>query len=143
MRRQGSPKGRGSKALSKPALISIVDDDRSIRAALARLLMSLDYETEVYTSAEDFLLSDRRDVTDCLIADVRMPGMTGLELFHRLMETGRAIPTILMTAHGSERERMIAIRAGVLCYLTKPVDGPGLMKCISRALERLGSDVQA
>ena len=87
--------------------------------------------------------ADRMNSSSCLIADVRMPGMTGLELHDRLVETGRSIPTILMTAHPNGRDRERALQAGVFCYLTKPYSQDELLACIRSALEPPRGDRRA
>lgn len=119
----------------KKAVISIVDDDESVREATMNLMKSLGLDSEAFQSAEDFLLSDRRHCTSCLIADVQMPGMTGLELHSHLMASGKPIPTVLITAYADESTRASALRAGVICYLIKPFNEVDLMGCIDEALE--------
>ena len=113
--------------------VSIVDDDPSVREGILDLLSSLDFITEAFTRAEDFLKSSRLQTTFCLIADVQMPGMTGLELYNRLVSSGTAIPTILITAFPNEADRARALRDGVFCYLTKPVNEVELLACIRSA----------
>ncbi len=117
-------------------LISIVDDDGYVREAIARQLKSYGYLTQTFESAASLLGSDARAKTDCLIVDMQMPGMTGLELYAHLAAAGEAIPTILITAHPDENLRASALRAGVLCYLAKPCSEEDLLECIRRALER-------
>lgn len=115
-------------------VVSIVDDDESVREAMTDLMKSLGFPAEAFDSAEAFLGSSRRHDTGCLIADVQMPRMTGLELHRRLVASGRPIPTILITAYPDERGRARALAAGVICYLTKPFDEDGLIGCIRLAL---------
>jgi FixJ family two-component response regulator len=122
--------------LASGSLVSIVDDDRAVREALARLLRSHGYLAQTFESGAALLGSDRRVHADCLIVDMQMPGMTGLELHARLLANGERTPTILITGHPGEGLRADALRAGVLCYLTKPCDEAQLLACISRALER-------
>lgn len=122
--------------LADGSRISIVDDDGAVREAIARLLRSHGYLTQTFESADALLGSDRRCRTDCLIVDMQMPGMTGLELHARLLAEGERTPTILITAHPGEGLRAHALRAGVLCYLTKPCNEAELLECIGRALER-------
>ncbi len=117
-------------------LISIVDDDRSVREAMARLMKSHGYQAETFASADALLGSDRLTQTACLIADVQMPHMTGLELHSRLVAAGEPIPTILITAHPDETTHVRALRAGVLCYLTKPFREDELLACVRQAVER-------
>jgi FixJ family two-component response regulator len=124
------------KPSAKQILISIVDDDRFVREAMARLMKSHGYLAKTFESAASMLCSDQRARTDCLIADVQMPCMTGLELYSRLVDAGESIPTILITAHPDESLRIRALRAGVLCYLAKPFSEDDLLGCIRRAVER-------
>lgn len=116
-------------------VITIVDDDRSVREALMGLLRAVDLASEAYRSGEDFLRSGRIEHTSCLISDVRMPGMTGLELHRRLVASGHPIPTILITAHQDEETRRRALKAGIVCFLTKPFKEDDLLGCIDSALE--------
>jgi FixJ family two-component response regulator len=115
--------------------ISIVDDDPSVREGLMDLLRSMGFVAEAFERAIDFLDSDRLHSTSCLIADVQMPGMTGLELNDRLIELDNIIPTILITAFPNARDMARAQRAGVNCYLTKPFTESQLLDCIHEALE--------
>ena len=116
-------------------LVSVVEDDRFFRESMGRLMRSMGYVVEVFPSAADFLASPRLVETACLIADVQMPGMTGLELHRHLMQSGRAIPTILITAYPDDNIRDRALSQGVVCYLQKPVDDDGLLRCIRAALD--------
>jgi FixJ family two-component response regulator len=116
--------------------VSIVDDDRFVREAMARLIKSHGYLAETFESAAALLGSDRRARTDCLIVDMQMPEMTGLELHSQLIAAGEEIPTILITAHPDENARVRALSAGVLCYLTKPLNEDELLNCVRRAVER-------
>ncbi len=120
---------------NKP-LISIVDDDESLRKATKGLMRALGFLAETFESAEDFLKFDRLRSTDCLIADVQMPGMSGLELHRRLVAAGEPIPTILITAYPDDSMRARALEAGVICYLAKPFSKDRLMICINAALGR-------
>jgi FixJ family two-component response regulator len=120
--------------LSRTAVIAIVDDDHSIREALTSLVRSLGYVAIAFACAEDLLKSKRRRSVSCVIADVQMPGMTGLELHHRLVASGEPIRTILITAFPDERARERALRAGVICYLTKPFSEDALLTCIRSTL---------
>jgi len=117
------------------ALISIVDDDQSCRESTRELLMLLGYSVEAFPSAADFLASRLLPETACLVADVQMPGMTGVELHKHLVHTGRAIPTILVTAYPDEAIRDQALRDGVVCFLSKPVDDEHLDRCLRSALQ--------
>ena len=120
--------------MSAQLLISIIDDDQPFRESMRRLIRSLGYTAEVFSSAADFLASRRLSETACLIADVHMPGMTGIDLHHRLIETGHRIPTVLVTAYPSEVDRARALKDGVVCYLRKPVDDRKLARCLRAAL---------
>ena len=125
-----------NRALCSQIQISIVDDDMFVREAMARLIKSHGYLAETFESAAALLGSDRRARTDCLIVDMQMPGMSGLELCTRLAAAGEPLPTILITAHPDENLRARALRAGVLCYLTKPLNEDELLSCVRRAVER-------
>jgi FixJ family two-component response regulator len=125
--------------VSNKALISIVDDDESVREAVKGLVNALGFRAEAFASAEDFLKSERVQGTSCLITDLQMPGMTGLQLHMRLVESGRAVPTIVITAYPDDRSRACALDAGIACYLTKPFTEDALLGCIRSALERQGA----
>ena len=114
--------------------ISIVDDDESVREAMSGLMRSIGFVANAFPSGESFLKSSRLHRTACLIADVQMPGMTGLELYHRLLASGSPLPTILITAHIDEKIRTQALNAGVVAYLPKTVDESQLLSCIHSAL---------
>ena len=120
--------------MPKALLVSVVEDDRFFRESMRRLMRSLGYSVEAFPTAADFLASPRLAETACLIADVHMPAMTGLELHRRLIGAGYAIPTILVTAHPDEDVRARALRDGVVCYLRKPVDQEHLLRCVRAAL---------
>lgn len=125
--------------MPKKPVISIVDDDPSVREGTVDLLDSMGFIAEPFERADDFLKSNRLHSTSCLISDVRMPGMTGLELHNRLVESGNVIPTILITAFPNDRDRERALQAGVKCYLTKPFNEDDLLACIRSALECHGA----
>lgn len=116
-------------------MISIVDDDKSVREATMSLMRAAGYEPEAFPCARDFLNSEQARRTDCLIADVQMPGMSGLELHGQLVQSGHAIPTVLITAHPSDKARTRALQAGVICYLAKPFKENELLDCIQTALD--------
>ena len=120
--------------MPKASLVSVVEDDQFFREFMRRLLRSLGYSVEAFPSAADFLASPRLVETACLIADVHMPAMTGLELYRRLIEAGYAIPTILVTAYPDDDVRARALNDGVVCYLRKPIDEKHLMRCLRGAL---------
>jgi FixJ family two-component response regulator len=116
------------------SLVSVVEDDQFFRESMRRLMRSLGYSVEAFPSAADFLASPRLVETACLIADVHMPAMTGLELHRHLIYAGYAIPTILVTAYPDEDVRARALKDGVVCYLRKPVDEEDLVRCLRAAL---------
>jgi FixJ family two-component response regulator len=118
---------------AKP-LISIVDDDESMREAVNGLMKALGYAADAFASAEEFLSSRQISRTACLIADVRMPGMTGPELHRRLVASGETIPTILITAHADDGVRARALADGVIGYLTKPFSDEDLITCVRAAV---------
>jgi FixJ family two-component response regulator len=120
--------------MSGSLLVSVVEDDRFFRESMGRLMRSLGYTVEAFPSAADFLASPRLLETACLIADVHMPAMTGVELHRRLIEAGYAIPTILVTAYLDDDVRTRALKDGVVCYLRKPVDEKHLIRCLRAAL---------
>jgi FixJ family two-component response regulator len=120
--------------MPKASLVSVVEDDRFFRESMSRLMRSLDFGVEAFPTAADFLASPRLVETACLIADVHMPAMTGLELHRRLIDKGYAIPTILVTAYPNEDIRALALNEGVICYLRKPIDQERLMQCVHAAL---------
>jgi len=122
--------------LPTKTLISIIDDDEDFREALQGLMTSMGFRVEAFSSALDFLARTNIRDTSCLIVDVHMPRMTGIELHRRLVESGYAIPTILITAYPDDSVRARALADGVICYLTKPCDEDALLGCVSTALER-------
>src|SRR5882757_10416346 len=115
--------------------VSVVDDDRFNRASMRRLVTSLGYTVEDFASAADFLASPRLAETACLIADVHMPTMTGVELYRHLTAVRHAIPTILVTGRPDDSERSRALSDGVVCYLGKPVTEERLVQCLHLALQ--------
>ena len=120
--------------MQKAFLVSIVEDDRFFRDSMRRLMKSLGHSAEAFSSAADFLASPRLVETACLIADVNMPAMTGIELYRHLIQTGHAIPTILVTAYPDDDARSRALKDGVIGYLRKPVDEEQLKQCLRTAL---------
>ena len=129
------PRGWLEAAMAKRRLISIVEDDEPFRDSMRKLLTSLGYIAEAVPSAANFLASPLVGDTACLVADVQMPGMTGIELHRHLLDAGHAIPTILVTAYPDEVGRNRALKDGVVCYLGKPVDDEHLERCLRRALQ--------
>lgn len=115
-------------------LISIVDDDPQFRESMRKLVALLGYAVAAFPSAADFLGSPLRPKTACLVADVQMPRMTGIELHQHLIDAGQAIPTILVTAYPDEVVRNRALNNGVLCYLSKPLDDDDLERCLRSAI---------
>jgi FixJ family two-component response regulator len=116
-------------------LISVVDDDDSVRESLQSLLRSIGFAVEVFASAEELLTSDRLRNTDCLILDVVMPGMNGIELRRRLAANHQQIPVIFITAHGSDEELYSrAFRDGAVDYLIKPFGEDLLLSAVRKAL---------
>ena len=122
-------------AMLNRALISIVDDDQSFRESMRQLVILLGYTVEAFPSATDFLASRLLPETACLVADVQMPGMTGVELHRHLVDAGYAIPTILVTAYPDEAVRDQALRDGVVGFLSKSVDADHLDRCLRSALQ--------
>jgi FixJ family two-component response regulator len=120
--------------MTKKLLVSVVDDDRFFRESMRRLMRSLAYVADAFASAADFLASPRLAETACVIADVNMPAMTGIELHQQLINAGRAIPTILVTAYPNDVDRIRALNDGVVCYLSKPVNEQRLIRCLYAAL---------
>jgi FixJ family two-component response regulator len=117
-------------------LVSIVDDDEPVREATSNLLESYGYVTATFASADEFLQSDHVDKTACLVTDLRMPGTNGIELQQRLRETGRRIPTIVVTAHPEEHMRRAAMNIGALAFLAKPVSDERLLSYLEIAFAR-------
>src|SRR6267142_5542942 len=116
-------------------LISVVDDDHSVRESLARLIRSVGFGVQVFGSAEEFLSASHGRQADCLILDVRMPGMNGLELQRELSASNCDLPVIFITAHGSdEQARTRALGAGAVDYLLKPLREEEVLKAIDAAL---------
>jgi len=130
---QRYPRGMAIQVETK--LVAVVDDDELMRNALQGLLKAAGYSSRVFASAEEFLSSGLQQTTACLIADVRMSGMSGLELFAKLNDDRCSIPTIFITAHGGTKMRMEALRAGAAEFLTKPFDKTVLLQHVRAALE--------
>jgi CheY-like chemotaxis protein len=122
------------RRMPKAPLIAVVEDDWFFRDSMRSLMKSLGHTVEAFPSAADFLASSRLTETACLIADVHMPTMTGLELYRHLIDAGYAIPTILITAYPNDADRTQALSDGVVCYLPKPVDEDRLIRCLRAAL---------
>jgi two-component system response regulator FixJ len=116
-------------------LVAVVDDEEAVREAVKRLLRAADVTVESFASAEEFLQSGQLNNTGCLVADIRMPGLSGLDLLAELNRQHLSIPTILITAHGDESLRLQAMRAGAVKFLSKPVDSAILLASVQAALE--------
>jgi FixJ family two-component response regulator len=120
---------------TKPRLVAILDDDELMRSALQGLLKAVGLPAQAFASAEEFLKTEQRHQIACLIADIRMPGMSGLELQAKLNNERCRIPIIFITAHGDEKMRMQALRAGAVEFLAKPFDDEVLLESVRAALE--------
>ena len=117
-------------------MVVVIEDDESYRVAVERLLKSAELTVRSFASAETFLSSGHQHETGCLITDIRMPGMSGLELQSQLHSDHCSIPTIFITAHGDEKMRLQAMRGGAVKFLTKPFDGETLLEAVRVALKR-------
>jgi FixJ family two-component response regulator len=124
--------------VSKYAIIAIIDDDASIRATTDSLVRSLGYSVHTFASAEDFLQSSYLNGALCVIADIQMPGMNGVELQAHLLAQGLRLPFIFITAYPDESTRARVLKAGAICYLTKPFEEHGLIGCLEAALGHCG-----
>ena len=122
--------------IAKVPLISIVDDDESGREALKSLIDSVGFHAEVFASGEEFLNSSYVSQTDCLIADVRMPGMSGLELQDRLKAANSPVPIVFISAHDDGEARARGLRAGAIAFLKKPFSEDSLLGAISDSLDK-------
>lgn len=116
-------------------MVAVIDDDDSYRVAVERLLKSAGFAVQSFGSAEDFLNSGHQQETGCLISDIRMPGMSGLDLQARLNSDHCPIPTVFITAHDDEKMRLQAMRSGAVKFLTKPFDGETLLESVRAALK--------
>ena len=122
-------------SLSNTPVISIVEDDDSVRTAMGDMVESFGFQVGTFRSADEFLRSERLHDTSCLILDIQMPGMTGLELHDLLVASGRPIPTMFVTAFFDARIRDRAMQAGAICCLAKPFDRHDLLNSIHAALQ--------
>jgi FixJ family two-component response regulator len=116
-------------------VISIIDDDEFVRSATNRLLRSLGFIAPTFASADEFLRSPYLDNTACVISDVQMPGIGGIELQSLLIAKGKNVPIIFITAFPDERTRAQAMKAGAVCFLSKPFEDSVLIECIDTALQ--------
>ena len=121
--------------MSEAAVIAVVDDDRSVRIAVASLLRSVGFAVLLFASAEEFLSGRDAQAIACLILDLRMPGMDGLQLQRQLRAEGRLVPTIFLTAHGQDAARAQALAGGAIEFLPKPFDADVLLRAVQSALE--------
>ena len=122
--------------MTRDALIAIVDDDAALRDATDNLLQAAGFATATFPDAESFLGSERRRGTACVIADMRMPGLSGLEMHCELVANGEGIPTVLITAFPEDGLRARARKAGIVCCLGKPFAPDELLECVRKALGR-------
>jgi FixJ family two-component response regulator len=122
--------------LSERSLVAVVDDDPAFGNSIRRLLKSLGHSVALFSSAAEFLAAPGFGATTCLIADVHMPAMTGIELYKHLIDTGHFIPTILVTAYPKDEDRKYMLAKGVECYLRKPFEEAELIGCLQRAFAR-------
>jgi len=129
----------GNCRLRKVPMISIVDDDISVRESTKELVESLGYEALTFASAEEFLGSQRVRDTSCLITDLQMRGLSGIDLQRRLVDEGRGIPTIFITAFPNEKTRSHALNAGAIGFLSKPFSDEALIHHLNAALADFGS----
>jgi FixJ family two-component response regulator len=125
--------------LTETAVIAIVDDDGPLREALASVLKAAGFSPRTFASAEEFLACDDCGETACLVLDVRLPGMSGIELQKRLTQRTGQLPIIFVTAHGDASLRDSLMRAGAAAFLSKPVRSEALLKEICRALKTTGA----
>jgi FixJ family two-component response regulator len=122
--------------MTKVSIISIVDDDNSVRESLHSLLRSVGFLVQAFTSAEEFLESDHLNKTDCLILDVRMPGMTGVELQRHLKAIGCDIPIIFISARSDEQTKAQALNDGAVTFLSKPLNEEMVLTALKAALKK-------
>lgn len=125
--------------LSMLSAISVIDDDASVRTATDNLLRSHGYLVRSFASAEEFLQSSHIQGCVCVVSDVQMPGMNGLDLLTYMRAQGYLAPMIFITAFPEESIRSFALKAGAICFLAKPFSAPALIECVERALHRAGS----
>jgi FixJ family two-component response regulator len=128
------------KTLTKTGIIAIVDDDEPLRQALGSVMKAAGFSARTFASAEEFLACDDCDDTACLILDVRLPGMSGIELQKQLSKTNSRLPIVFVTAHGDASLRDSLMRAGAAAFLYKPVRSDALLKEIRRALKESRTD---
>ena len=122
--------------MAEKPLVAIVDDDESIRNATRDLLRAAGFSTATFEDAESFLGSASRASASCVVADIRMPGMSGVELYQALVASGERIPTVIITAHPEDVAQLRAREAGITCYLSKPFAPDDLLECVHEALAK-------
>jgi FixJ family two-component response regulator len=127
---------RSCQVPNSQPIVAIVDDDQAVGNAIEVLMRSIGLVAQAFSSGEEFLRSPELSRTGCLVVDFDMPKMSGLDLHNSLSRSGKAIPTILITAYPSDEIRARALQAGVICYLPKPFDESDLLNCIQSALDR-------
>jgi FixJ family two-component response regulator len=120
-------------------LVCIVDDDESLRRSVSNLLTSVGFRVETFVSAEAFLESIHRENTGCLVVDLQMPGMSGLDLITHLAATGSGIPAVILTAHGDSEARRRSLEAGAIAFLGKPFRADALLEAVRSALDQGGA----
>jgi FixJ family two-component response regulator len=125
---------RENSTVTEGATISVVDDDESMREAIKTLVGALGLGVVEFSSAEDFLNSEQSKACDCLILDVKMPGLSGLELQRQLVADNSGIPIVFITAHYAEEERMRSMEAGAVAFLSKPFTEEELLNAIDASL---------
>jgi FixJ family two-component response regulator len=126
--------------MAERPLVAIVDDDKSIRNATSDLLKAAGFSPAAFEDAESFLGWPTRASVACLVADMRMPGMSGLELYEALVADGHTIPTVIITAHPEETTQLRARAVGIRCYLSKPFAPDELLECVGGALANSRGD---
>jgi FixJ family two-component response regulator len=123
------------RKMSKEPLIAVIDDDAPFRAALVEALLSLEYEARGFASAEEFIMEDRHVACNCVITDIHMPGMSGLDLKQLLTKLGSTVPVIMITARTESDLEARAVASGAVCLLRKPFEISALLKWLKRALD--------
>jgi FixJ family two-component response regulator len=123
------------RRLTATALISVIDDDDSLRIALMGLMRSLGHRVEGFASAEAFLEADLPETSDCIVTDIQMPGLSGIDLKHRLDDAGSTVPVIMITARPEPLLHARALESGAFCLLKKPFDLEEFIGCLDRALD--------
>jgi two-component system, LuxR family, response regulator FixJ len=121
------------ETLTKPGVVAIVDDDQPLREALASVMKAAGFSARTFASAEEFLACKDCDETSCLVLDVRLPGMSGIELQKHLLQSDRRLPIVFITAHGDASLRDSLMRAGAFAFFNKPVRSDALLREIRRA----------